>query len=323
MKEKPPAANLSWEVVRQGIDWEIQKEFQPDPSFYIASSWKKGATIIPKVLTTVGDIRSGSSGSSRVVTTVNSMHKPYKSLKPLSGDIPVEWISTSLITTAHLLPFHIVLHQREQAILPIDADGALLAHDAACQNKFWAELDSIYKEFRGQGGNTPDTLVGRINHTNGLSTQLPLSPDGRVLVVYPASADIMRSACIPVGQAVMESGLIGRPVDTVEEARYLVSILNAPALMMTFRNSRTSKRHMNTTPWKFVPIPQWNERNTVHRELADLALIAEKSVQSLNDIPVHQPTASKKIREKLTTEGILPEIDLLVGKILPNHTSKT
>ena len=128
----------------------------------------------------------------------------------------------------------------------------------------------------------------------------------------------MRAAHIPEGMAVMDSKLYWRTTHSVTEARYLVAVLNAPALEEAFRACRTSGRDFHKNPWRAVPIPAWDPGNRVHRQLAALASRAERSVGTM-DLPIGQVAASRRIRKKLTEDGTFAEIDSLVRDVLPNH----
>lgn len=105
---------------------------------------------------------------------------------------------------------------------------------------------------------------------------------------------------------------------SIEEARYLVAVLNAPSLEKAFRLCRTSGRHFQKAPWRSVPIPAWDEGNSIHRDLAALAELAEETVAAM-DLPGGQVAASKRIRERLAEDGTSAEIDSLVRVILPKH----
>lgn len=117
----------------------------------------------------------------------------------------------------------------------------------------------------------------------------------------------------------MDSGVYRRVMDSIMEARYLVAVLNAPALETAFRCSRASGRHFHKNPWRSVPVPAWDEGNGIHRDLAVLAELAEETVAAM-DLPAGQVAASKRIRERLKDDGTFAEIDSLVRRILPDHT---
>ena len=139
-------------------------------------------------------------------------------------------------------------------------------------------------------------------------------------MVYLASGDVMRAALVGAGTAVMDSGVYWRAVSSAAEARYLVAVLNAPALGEAFRVSRTSGRHFHKGPWRAVPVPAWDAENEAHAGLAALALRAERTVARM-ELPDGQVAASRRIRDLLAARGVLAAIDGIVREIGPDHAA--
>ena len=318
---KTPDASLPWGIAASLLHWEKPDSFLEAYSDYVPDSWRQGATIVPKVLTTADKVVSSwGSPHTRSVTTVRSDKDPWNAVQPRTGEVPTHWL-TPLLTSKQLLPFGIAPTGSETVIIPCDDDGDLLPSEAARQTGFWAELDDLYRERRGIGGNTPKHLVAQIDYAGKLSAQLPLRSQTGHLVVYPTSGDVMRAAHIRANIAAMDSKVYRREMDSVMEARYLVAVLNAPSLEKAFRASRTSGRDFHKNPWRSVPIPAWDEGNGVHQDLAALAELAEETVEKM-DLPAGQVAASRRIREQLTEDGTFGEIDSLVGRLLPKHVRK-
>ena len=315
----PPDASSSLDDAQVRLRWTAPRRFPQAPSNYVADSWRQGATVVPKVLTTTATVTAGTRPDTRTVTTVRSDQRPWDTVQPRTGEVPAHWL-TPLLTSKQLLPFGIAPAGPETAIIPRGEDGELLSTETARQSAFWTELDDLYRERRGIGGNTPQTLIGRMDYGRAMSAQLPLRPRRSRLVVYPTSGDVMRAAHIPDGMAVIDSKLYRRTTDSVTEARYLVAVLNAPVLEAAFRACRTSGRDFHKNPWRAVPVPAWDAGNRAHRQLAALASRAERTV-GMMDLPAGQVAASRRIRAQLVANGILTEIDALVRDILPNHVT--
>ena len=312
-----PNASMSWGEAQSLLFWKTPDQFPQTPSDYAHDSWRQGATIVPKVLTTAEVVRSCQSSDIKSVTTIRSNKPPWKVVQPRTGELPTHWL-VPLLTSKQLLPFGIAPAGPETVIIPCSEDGELLSVETARQTSFWAELDDLYHEFRGMGSNTPKNLIAQINYAGKLSAQLPLRSQSGYLVIYPTSGDIMRAAHVSAGMAAMGSTMYRRTVDSVTEARYLVAVLNAPCLEKAFLQSRRSGRHFHKNPWRFVPIAAWDEGNSIHQDLAVLAQLAEETVVTM-DLPGGQVAASRRIRERLTENGILGKIDSLVRRILPKH----
>ena len=312
-----PEASMSWEEAQSLLDWEEPIRFPVDTSGYKPEGWRQGATITPKVLTTVNMNKIGSKSSTRNVETEKSDKGKWKTVSTKSGELPANWL-LPLLSSGQLLPFQTT--GLRTAILPLRADGDLLHSEKARENSFWRKLDDLYQEHRGLGKNTPQDLLSQIDYANKLSAQLPLQSSTEHMVVYPASGDIMRASCIQVGTAVMDSTVYWRRMRSPSEARYLVAVLNAPCLEKAFRDARTSGRHFHKSPWKNVPIPTYDEGSNVHRELSEWGQIAEKTVKDMN-LPTGQRAASNRIRKRLYEDGTFSEINKLVKEILPHHVT--
>ena len=313
-----PEASMSWEEAQSLLDWKKSDRFTETPSDYKPEGWRQGATITPKVLTTVEMSNAGSKPGTRYVKTAKSDKGKWKKVSTKSGEVPANWL-LPLLNSGQLLPF--LTRESRTVIVPCGVGGHLLnSQEKARENDFWRELDNLYQEHRGLGGNTPKYLLAQINYSNKLSRQLPLRSQTGWLVVYPASGDIMRASCIQVGKAVMDSGVYYQKMASHKEARYLMTVLNAPCLEKAFRDARTSGRHFHKSPWKNVPIPAWDEENSTHRKLSKWGKKAEKTIKKMN-LLVDQKAASNRIRKQLAEDGTFEEINKLVQEILPNHIS--
>ena len=241
-----PDASSSLEEAKKRLRWAVPRRFPKTPSDYEADSWRQGATVVPKVLTTTATVGVGARPDTRAATTVRSDKRPWDTVQPRTGEIPAHWL-TPMLTSKQMLPFGVAPAGEETfIIIPCGEDGDLLSTETALNTALWNELDGLYRERKGLGANTPQTLISRLDYGGALSIQLPLRSRRGRLVVYPTSGDVMRAARIPEGtKAVMDSNIYRRVVGSVTEARYLVAVLNAPALEEAFRACRTSGRHFH------------------------------------------------------------------------------
>ena len=324
-KDRPTAAS-TLDQAAELLQWSVEVRFPRVPSDYEPGQWKQGATVLPKVLVMLDRSSPSSQAGYTTITTCRSQKLPWKELDPRTGDIPKAWI-IPLLTSKHLLPFAVSPQGSEQVVIPLDKNGYLLSHKTARLEPFWAELDDLYHELRSQGQNTPQTLLARIDYNNGLTVQLPLRKFERRLVVYPKSGDIMRACRLTEDRMILQDTTYRHLAETIEEAAFLIAVLNAPALTAAFAQSRTSQRDFHKNPWKSVPIPQFNPANATHRELAALANQAEDTVRTMvaeagDNWPKGQVAASKRIRQQLEVNGIAGEIDAQVAKILPDHGAR-
>ena len=318
-----PATHTSLQEALRLLTFQpAPRSFPQQPSAFVDHNqnplFREGATITPKVLTVVQSITSAGADH-RTVTTKRSKNDPWCDLDPQTGEVPLAWLR-DLLTSNELLPFAI-RPSLQTAIIPTRNDGELDTL-AAAHNPFWNNVDTIYRELRGQGRHTPSTLLERINYNRALSIQ-PNQPGKRpTVVLQPASGDIMRAARIPPGFAVLQDAIHYFQARTSDEAAFLVALLNAPCLTRAFAESRTSGRHFKNNPWRAIPIPRYDRANPLHRRLATLCKRAEREFGAwlASAAPTHgQVAASKRIRRMLIETGLFHSIDEAARAVLPNH----
>ncbi len=328
VNERPKPAQELEEVLEQ-ITFQVAPERIPQaPSDYLDERekpiFRQGATIVPRVLTIVQQATSTQRGG-LTVRTIRSQHRPWSSVNPQEGLIPAHWIHSLIISKA-IVPFAISPGAAYRAIIPVvndHHDG--LEKDPETRNSFWASLDTIYREHKGAGKNTPSKLIGQIDFASKLSSQLPLRGETRTMVLYPSSGDIMRACRFTPGDGIIDYTLFRYVASSAEEAAYLVALLNAPCLNTAFVQSRSSGRHFQLHPWRKVPIRRFDPGNPRHRGLAKLTEKAEAiaqewlSASSQEIARLGQVGLSSRIRELLGSEGIFPKIDGIVREILPHQ----
>ena len=319
-----PLAQQALDEIRDSLQFskEAPRAVQ-GPSGYLdksgAALFRQGATITPKVLAVIERVAYAPGSNEVRVRTSPSQHKPWKTVNAQEGVVPKHWVA-DLAVSKNLLPY--MLGSRPiQAIVPTDRGGRLL-EDPGSECAFWRQLEEIYAEFRGLGHGTPRTLVRRLDYSSTLGSQLPLtSSTEKRTVLYPTSGDVMRASRFH-GAAVIDSTLYRWRAPSAEEAAYLVAVLNAASLRRAFKQSRTSGRHFHLRPWQNVPLPRFNEKDRVHRELAascDRAeRIAEAYLGTLGTKRPGQVGLSNLIRKRLVEDGVSGEIDQMAAAIMPD-----
>ena len=125
-------------------------------------------TIVPKVLTTTATVGAGTRPDTRIATTERSDKHPWDTMQPRTGEVPAHWL-TPMLTSKPLLPFGLAPAGLETVIIPCGEDGELQSTETARHTAFWTELDDLYRERRGLGGNTPQTLISRMDYGSALS----------------------------------------------------------------------------------------------------------------------------------------------------------
>ena len=322
-----PSMNSTREEAMNRIAWVVPDTITAAPSYYIRDGFRRGWVVYPKVLTKIEDLQEGQDAGTVLIKTKRSPRPPWAMVPEQELEIPESW-AFPIIDTKDMLTFSMRPGDRQRAIIPLNQRGELLTHDEAMLNDGWTGLNNIYTEINGGDHHQPKPLMVLYRTMGALKAQLPLEPaTGReqVVVLYPASGDIMRGCRFQPGQAVIASGLYYLTCDTPDEAAYLVALLNAPSLLEAFKSSRTSGRHFHLNPWRNIPIPVFDPTNNLHQELAALTPEAEEvakvylgELEPSQTLPV-QWNLSRQIRTRLADAGIAGRIDAAVAQLLPDQ----
>ncbi len=308
-----PRAEDSWSTVRNRIGFEPAPEPLPQASSDYQGTFRQGASIVPHVLLLVD--AAFPQGERVRVRTRPSRQPRWNALEPRHVEIPQHWLST-LYLSKNLRPF-LAATGTTQAIIPKDPQGNLTL-SSALDEAAWEVLDEAWRTHRSRGQRTPRTLAERVDFNGGLSAQSDALASDRYRVLYPASGDIMRAARVPAGNGVVDFSLYWLLAESPDEAGYLTALLNAPCLSRAFAASRESGRDFHLHPFRKVPVPRYDSRNTQHAELARLCREAETvAEQMLQD---RQRASSRAVRSRLLDSGILARIDTLVADLLPDQS---
>ncbi len=287
--------------------------------------FRNGATIFPKVLSVARKLGAGERVGHTLVQTVPSQNRPWSEVEIQQGEVPERWVMP-LVTSGDLLPFFVLPATKGSAIVPVDSLGRPSSIEANA-NSFWQSLDEIYREYCGKGADTPKSLLANLDFSSKLTKQLDTCNSTQFVVVHPVSGDLMRGSRLRPKGNVMGHGLFWFSATSDEEAAYLVALLNAPCLREAFVQCRASGRHFSKYPWRKVPIKRYDEQNADHVALAGLTEQAEELVATWfanadgATRNLGQVGLSNRIRKLLTEDGIFPEIDEIVKKLLPEQTS--
>jgi hypothetical protein len=177
------------------------------------------------------------------------------------------------------------------------------------------KAEAHWNEHRTEGGDL--TLCERWNYHNELGAQFPLAP---LRVVY-SKAGAQPAACVLRDSiAVLDHKLYWSTASSVGEARYLAAILNSETA-----RERAAK-YQSRGQWgardfdKVVfnlPIPRFDAKNKLHR---DLAVAAEKAEAVAAAVPLPEGVKFQRaravVRAALTEAGLAERIDSLVAKLL-------
>jgi hypothetical protein len=161
------------------------------------------------------------------------------------------------------------------------------------------------------------TLRQQLDHMRKLSAQLSTSA---TRVVYAASGIQPAAAVVYDYDAIVEHAAYWAPARSLAEGRYLTAILNSETVRALGEDAQPKgqggARHFDNLIWE-QPIPEYDRRIELHRDLAAAAAIAER-VAAAVALPesAYFTRQRRAIRDALAAHGIASEIEALVVQLL-------
>ena len=161
------------------------------------------------------------------------------------------------------------------------------------------------------------TLKERLDRIHGLSAQLAVA---EMKVVYTKAGTLLSAGILEDSRVVVENGAYWAAARNIDEARYLIAILNSASTLAQIVSMQPmgafGPRHFDNLVWE-LPIPEYDRLNSLHRELSQAAAEAERVAVSVAlREGVHFTRQRRAIRDALATDGIAGRIDALVDRLL-------
>lgn len=314
-------------------DHALRRVFEPWPPVTTLAGaspyrarFKQGATMVPRRFFLVEREPASRLGlnpaAPRVRGRTTSLDKaPWREVEPPRGPVEVEFLRPLLLGES-IAPFRLLAPAL--AVVPVEGDVLLdsaAAADAG-HRRLAAWLRDIEAKWqahcsKGADGKPRMTLVQQIDHMRKLSMQLP---GNGLKVVYNKAGTLLSAATVDEERLLVDHKAYWAPARTCEEARYLTAILNSSIVLqrvipMQPRGWR-DPRDFDNLVWE-LPIPEFNRRQALHRDLAEAAVSAEQVAAT---VPLaegaHFMRQRRTIRDALTADGIAARIDALVARLL-------
>ena len=286
------------------------------------SRFHQGATLLPQVLCLVELAAAGPLGAAAQAPLVHSRRSPqekgpWKDLDSVTGNVERGFVRPAYLGRS-VAPFRLL--PPPLAVIPWDRHFGLMdaasaglagyAHLAA----WMSNAERIWQEHRRS-----DRLnfSQQLDYYGKLTSQLPPRP---LRVIYSASGTLMAAAVLEDDEAVIEHKLYWAPVKSLDEARYLIAILNSEAARQRVASLQSrgqwGARDFDNVMWT-LPIAEFDPANPLHTALATAAHHAETiAAQVPLKEGVYFTTARRQIRTALAEDGIAVEIDSLVKELL-------
>jgi hypothetical protein len=203
--------------------------------------------------------------------------------------------------------------------IPITVEGEVLNSKSATDRGFSqlpAWLKSVETAWNGHGKQSR-TFEKQINYINQLSAQFPIP---KLRIVYAKSGSLPAACIIHDEQAVLDHMLYWAAPKDIGEAHYICGIINSETTRKRIEQFQSKgqfgARHFDKVIWN-LPIPRYDSKNKLHRELAAVGARAEAVAAGveLKDGEKFQ-RARKRVRDGLILNGVAGEIEFLVEKLL-------
>lgn len=322
-------SNVTWAVMEPRTtvsETTLSPTAQDDASgafSHYKRRFRQGAILVPRVLTFANEVLAGPLGVGAGRTTVESRRSKQEKVpwKNVPGIHAV--VEQAFVLSAHLgetvLPFGLLPPLK--VVLPIATDGTriltasqLAVHDGLAD--WWASAEERWANDKSEGDD--GSFLDRINFHGQLSAQLPAAS---YRVVYTKAGGSISAARIADTRSVIDHKLYWAAANNVDEARYLVGILNSAVLLarvQPFQNlGLFGPRDFDKNVFR-APIPPFDAENADHAALALLGKSAEETVSAITFDPLKTFQASRKqARLALAAAGISDQIESLVNVIIP------
>lgn len=290
-----------------------------------STRFAQGANLVPRVLFRVEETGPTALGLPAGRSSVKSKRSvsekaPWKSLPDMVGTVETEFIWPTILGE-HVVPFRVL--DADKFVVPLTRKGEVLTGDHPKLDAYpglatWVRTaESRWTEH----GRSKLTLGGQIDHMRKLTQQLPGAP---LRVAYAASGMHVSAALLTDQRVLVEHGVYWASVASEPEGRYLVGILNSPALTELVRPLMSygkDERHIDKHVWK-LPIPTYDPTDDTHAAIAQLAdelttEIAALSIESKNFV-----TTRRDLRARLLASDRGQRLDALVAELLGGPTSE-
>jgi hypothetical protein len=320
---KLPEGSVDWSTAQSHLSvtaGHISQVGAESPVSVYKSRFRQGAIIVPRVLLLAEKVASGPLGVGVGRVSVRSRRsaqekEPWKSVPSLSGTVETQFLRSTLLGET-TLPFRI--SSPLTFVLPA-AGGRFLSVEKIEEypglSQWWNKAQALWDENKSKSDK--GTLLDRIDFHGQLSSQL--SPSAH-RVVYAKAGIRLAAARIDDSHAIVDHTLYWGAASSLDEARYLVAMLNSSAVQEVAEKLQSrgqfGARHFDKYVWH-APIPVFDRAMDLHREIVELSERAEVVASSVDLSAVNTfQRAREEVRKALVATGISERIDVVVRETL-------
>jgi type I restriction-modification system DNA methylase subunit len=284
-------------------------------------AFRQGATLVPRMLClverkAVGRLGGDASAPLVVSRRTNQEKEPWRSLPGVEHKVESEFLRPILLGES-ILPYRV--WNPFEGVIPVTAKGEVIDAAGAANRGFdglhgWMKAaERIWNKDRP----SEIGLTQQFDYYGKLGAQFPLAP---LRVVYTKAGNHAAAAILKNSDAVIDHKLYWSKSSGIGEAYFLVALFNSEETRSRVE-SMQSRGQFGARDFDKVmfnlPIPRFDEKIALHRDLAAVAEEAEKLAAKVV-IPdgMKFQMARRLVREALTEAKIAPKIDALVARLL-------
>ena len=294
------------------------------------SRFRQGATIVPRRFFIVDPApmsRLGRSAHAPIMQgRAGRLDKhPWTGVEPPHGPVEAEFLRP-LVLGESVARFRML--DTVTAVLPLSGGKVLNAAAARAAghrhlSEWMADVEAKWASHSNTkaDGQSRMTLSARLDHMRTLSGQSQAAAVERVL--YTKAGTRLSAVRLLAADAIVDHKAYWASVRSSAEASYLIAVLNSAAALAKITDLQGigeagTKRDLDNLVWT-LPIPEYDEREVLHRDLAAAASRAEAvaALVPLTDTK-HFVAKRRAIRAALAEDGIAAEIEALVDALLPS-----
>ena len=308
-----------------------------------ADRFRQGASIVPRCLFFINEVES---------TTVFTAAQTVK-VEPRRGSndkapwktLDLTAITGQTIEKAHLFDVHLgetvvpyatltplkalLPLKRNDAELPADANGTGGIHLGGLEQRMrgrWQQVSMLWEQHKG--ANNTKNLLQWLDYHSKLSAQLEWrksDKDSPMRVVYTSSGQ-PTAAIIDAPEAIVDHKLFWAPCKDLQEAHYVLAILNSHTLYETAKplmaKGQFGARDLHKHLWK-LSIPEYDGAKTLHQNIATAGQAAAsgaaqqlKVLRQERGATVSTTIARRELRGWLAQSDEGKQVEKLVKQLL-------